>query len=214
MLRRVYRTSGANPLVTRQRCGAAKASEELLAELDKVFESGSALNLCQAARLLDVSEGLLRRLAPDVAARLVQRGKETRRREKIQREAARFDDYWQSFQELRLENSYPAEHKGQARMYQHTGRILGSLEATRFHRKALHLAETAPRSSGLAEGSRLQPPPGKPRQVWIPPPRTTAYPYWGISTRNRPERGTHRDGSGRPSLIHADVLSVDIVTCR
>ncbi|MGF6816498.1 transcriptional regulator with XRE-family HTH domain [Paraburkholderia atlantica] len=140
MLRKVFRSRGHNLLVTRQRRGAAATHETLLAELDWVFESGSALNLCQAARLLDVSESYLRKLAPDVAEKLVQRGRETRRRKKIQREEARFEDFWRSFQQLRLEDIYPAEDKVKARMYQRTGTKLGYLEGTRFHKKALVLA--------------------------------------------------------------------------
>lgn len=144
ILRKVDPASVARPLIVRQRWGAAtKTSERLLAELGRIFESGSAQNLRQAARLLDVDEKFLRKLAPDIAARLVKRGRETMRREKIQREEARFDAFRQSFQELLLENIYPTAQKVIARMYQRTGRGVGYLERTRFHRRALHLEETA-----------------------------------------------------------------------
>lgn len=144
ILRKVDPASVARPLIVRQRWGAAtKTSERLLAELGRIFESGSAQNLRQAARLLDVDEKFLRKLAPDIARRLVKRGRETMRREKIQREEARFDAFRQSFQELRLESIYPTAQKVIARMYQRTGRGVGYLERTRFHRRALHLEETA-----------------------------------------------------------------------
>lgn len=142
MLRRQSRPSDANPLVIRQRCGGAKPPEQLLADLERVFESGLARNLSHAARLLDVDEHFLRRLAPAIAARLVQRGRENRHREKIQREEARFVAFWQSFQELRSENIYPNDKKVRERMYQHMGRTLNFAEAGRFHKRALRLEKT------------------------------------------------------------------------
>jgi polynucleotide 5'-kinase involved in rRNA processing len=82
-----------------------------------------------------VSESFLRKLAPDIAASLVQRGRDIKSRERIQREKTRFDGYWQSFEELRLENVYPARAKVTDRMYRHTGTKLKFVESTDFHRR-------------------------------------------------------------------------------
>ncbi|WP_342965417.1 hypothetical protein [Paraburkholderia sabiae] len=140
MLRKVYPISNADPL----NCKSAKDSQNLLAELDVLFRSGSTENLHQAARLLNVTETFLHKLAPEIAASLVQRGTAIRHCRRIQREEARFHDFWQSFQELRFEGIYPARVKVLERMRRRTGKGLGFREAARFHKRAFDLAETSP----------------------------------------------------------------------
>lgn len=143
MLTKVRRTVDARCLAKRQRNGSAKSKEELLAELEKIVDSGVASNLRSAARLLDISEKFLHRLAPDIAARLVATGKEVKHAEILQREDLRFEHFWQSFQDLCLRNVYPARRKVRERMYLQTGMKLGFDEASRFLRRAHHRAETA-----------------------------------------------------------------------
>jgi hypothetical protein len=143
LLTKVRQTVDARCLAKRQRNGSAKSQEELLAELEKIVDSGVASNLCSAARLLDISEKFLHRLAPDIAARLVTIGKERKHAESLQREDLRFEHFWQSFEELCLRNVYPARRKVKERMYLQTGMKLGFNEANSFLRRAQQRAETA-----------------------------------------------------------------------
>ncbi|SIT41686.1 conserved hypothetical protein [Paraburkholderia piptadeniae] len=148
MLRKVYRTSDADPL----NCRSDKPSETLLEELEFVFRSGSAQNLHQAAQLLGVTERYLHKLAPDIAASLVQEGMQKRRSAKDQRAEARFHDFWQSFQDLRSQGSYPVREKVAARMRRLTGTRLNFYEAARFHARACRQAETTPHSGTAQRG--------------------------------------------------------------
>lgn len=157
MLRRQQRPPGKNLLVPRQRSGSDHSSQKLYVELDTVFESGSARNLSHAALLLDVDVKYLRRLSPTTAAKLVERGRETRHRKKIQREETRFNNYLQSIQELQLEGVYPTHDKVERRMYQRSGTKLDYNETTRFARMARmalnQATDTAP-CSGVQRGKK------------------------------------------------------------
>jgi hypothetical protein len=142
MLRKMYESPDARTVICRRRQFVKfKTSVALIAELKRLEKLGLTKNLSQACRLLDVNESCLRRLAPDFAARLVQRGREARRREKIEREETRFNDYWQSFQEIYRENRKPTGNRVAARMSQRTGRGINVFEVGKFHARAVRLAK-------------------------------------------------------------------------
>ncbi|TCG03061.1 hypothetical protein BZM27_51280 [Paraburkholderia steynii] len=142
MLKRVYQPSN-NYRVMWLNHGTAKTSRDLLTRLNEVFESEPTLNLSQVAQVLEVSQSFLRRLAPDITALIVQRGKEARRRRKVQREEARFDQYYKSFQALCIiENVLPANDKVVRHLLQHNATTLSFVEARGFHKRARHLTES------------------------------------------------------------------------
>ena len=141
MLKRVYRPADNNRLMLLHRGGTIKAPGDFLTRLNEVFESEPALTLSRVAMRLEVSNEYLRRVAPDVAARIVQRGREARHVRKSEREEARFDEYYKSFLSLCIENVYPAKDKVVKRVRRHNGTTLSFDEARRFHQRACHLAE-------------------------------------------------------------------------
>lgn len=138
VLKKIHRSPDARPLVAKHLFGAAKTAEQLLAELHTAYESGSAFNLTRAAVLLGVTERFLHRLAPDISASLVQRGREVRHRKKYQREEGLFSVYFEAFQELCLADRYPGMRKVSERVYQRIGSNLDWSQVCRFHSRAVH----------------------------------------------------------------------------
>jgi hypothetical protein len=125
----------------RPRLGKFQSSEHLIGELKKLDNLRKTKNLLQTSRLLDVSDSCIRKLAPEYAVQLVHRGREARHKEKIEGEKARFNAYWQSFQELCRENKRPAGKRVAMRMSQRTGRKINVFEACTFHARAMRLAK-------------------------------------------------------------------------
>ncbi|MGF6786949.1 hypothetical protein OKW27_001262 [Paraburkholderia sp. 35.1] len=141
-LREMHASSDSRAKVKRRpRFGKFQSSEHLLAELEHLDKSGEVKNLSQVCRLLDVSESCIRKLAPDFAAQLVKRGREARHKEKIEGQKARFNAYWQFFQELCRENEWPTGKRVATRMAQRTGRKINAFEASTFHARAMRLAK-------------------------------------------------------------------------
>jgi hypothetical protein len=103
------------------------------------MESGTASTLRCAARLLDVSEKYLRRMAPDIAAMLVAIGKEARHTASVQRECFRFERFRQSFEDLRVGGVHPSRRKVAKHVYLQTGIKLGFDEAGKFLRRIRQL---------------------------------------------------------------------------
>ncbi|MEX3934387.1 hypothetical protein AB4Y32_21780 [Paraburkholderia phymatum] len=101
---------------------------------------GKTKNLLQTARLLDVSYTCILKRAPEYAAQLVQRGREARHKAKIEGEKARFNAYWQSFQELCRENKRPTGKRVVMRMFQRTGKRRST--ALKLPREARELVPT------------------------------------------------------------------------
>ena len=125
----------------RPRLGKFHSPERLIEELKTLDNLGKTKNLLQTARLLDVSYSCILKLAPEYAAQLVQRGREARHKEKIEGEKARFNAYWQSFQELCRENRWPTGRRVAMRLFQRTGKKINIFEACTFHARAMRLAK-------------------------------------------------------------------------
>jgi len=132
---------GFGQVERRPRLGKFQSPERLIEELKRLDNLGKTENLLQTARLLDVSYSCILKLAPEYAAQLVQRGRETRRKKKIEGEKARFNAYWQSFQEMCRENRWPTGRRVAMRLFQRTGKRSNSFEACTFHARAMRLAK-------------------------------------------------------------------------
>jgi transcriptional regulator with XRE-family HTH domain len=133
-LRKVRRNSTTKRLSNKARTGSARPQEELRAELEQLVESGTASTLRSAARLLDISEKYLRRMAPDIASIIVAIGKEARHTASVQRADIRFEHFRQSFQHLSVGGVHPSRREVVKHVYLQTGIKLGFDDAGKFLR--------------------------------------------------------------------------------
>jgi hypothetical protein len=134
-LRKVCRNTVATCLSKRTRTGSGRSQKELRADLEELMESGAASTLRCTARLLDVSEKYLRRVAPGIAAMLVAIGKEARHTASVQREGFRFERFCQSFQDLSVCGVRPSRREVVKHVYLQTGIKVGFDEAGKFLRR-------------------------------------------------------------------------------
>ncbi|CAN0626370.1 protein of unknown function [Burkholderia multivorans] len=93
---------------------------------------GPASTLHFAARLLDVSEKYLRRLAPDIAATLVAKGKAARHAQSIRHAEQRFECFRQVVTELTVDGVPPPVYRVREHVYLKKQIKLGFDEAQRF----------------------------------------------------------------------------------
>ncbi|MEX3929154.1 TniQ family protein [Paraburkholderia sp. BR10936] len=117
-----------------------ESSEALLTDLRNLESSGMAKNLNQTCRLLDVNKDRLRKLAPDIVARIVKIGREDRHRQKFEREEANFNNYWQCYQELRSQHVQPTRDRVSSLVSQRTGRKFNRSETSKFQTRASRLS--------------------------------------------------------------------------
>jgi hypothetical protein len=138
-LRKVLRNSATKRLIRRTRTGSSRPQEDLPADAKQLLESGRAPTLRCAARLLDVSEKYLRKMAPDITAMLVAIGKEAKRAQGVRREEFRFERFHKSFQKLCVGSVHPSRRKVMKHVYLQTGMKLGFDEGGRFLRRIRRL---------------------------------------------------------------------------
>jgi hypothetical protein len=131
-LRKVNRTSPTTRLTKKTRAGAARPTEELQEDLKKLVDANMQITLRAAARLLDVSERYLRRIAPEVTKLLVAKGREARHTKSVRTSEQRFEYFQQAFQQLTRNNEYPALYKLRVLVYDKTGIKLGYKESHNF----------------------------------------------------------------------------------
>ncbi|MEX3856489.1 TniQ family protein [Paraburkholderia sp. BR10923] len=117
-----------------------ESSDALLTDLKNLESSGMAKNLNQTCSLLDVNKDRLRKLAPDIVARIVKIGREDRHRQKFEREESNFAKYWQCYQELRSQHVRPTRNRVSSLVTQRTGRKFNWSEASKFQTRASRLS--------------------------------------------------------------------------
>lgn len=131
-LKNIARTSPTTRLAEKTRTGAARPKEELREDLEKLVNANMHVSLRAAARLLDVSEGYLRQIAPGATKSLVASWKAANHVKSVHRSEQRFQYLRQAFQQLTRNNEYPALHKLRALVYDETGIKLGYKESHNF----------------------------------------------------------------------------------
>ncbi|MGC8210264.1 TniQ family protein [Ralstonia pseudosolanacearum] len=102
---------GAPELAPKRRAGASSPREELLASLQRAVECGSVATMREAAARLDVSEKYLRKLAPDICSRIVERGAQLRKLASRARRDALAQAYLEEHSGLRGRGIYPSRRK-------------------------------------------------------------------------------------------------------
>ncbi|MEM5448884.1 TniQ family protein [Paraburkholderia guartelaensis] len=121
MLKKVPQPSVRPTFGHKRQDGARRPRDELIAEFERIVESGEVGNAKEAADRLQVSEKFLRMLSSELAGQLVQRGKESRSQAKASRIEGAFEEVWKSFSMLRAANARTSRRAVLKHVFDRTG---------------------------------------------------------------------------------------------
>ncbi|MET2530207.1 TniQ family protein [Ralstonia pseudosolanacearum] len=145
---------GAPQLAPKRRAGASAPREELLASLKQAVECGSIATMREAATCLDVSEKFLRKLAPDVCNRIVERGAQLRKLASQAKQDALGRAYLAEHSALRGRGIYPSRRKVVAGMKAKYGVSYRFPDLQRAQRAAMRMAPVS--KCRTSAGARVQ----------------------------------------------------------
>lgn len=140
---------GAPQLAPKRRAGASSPREELLASLQRAVECGSVATMREAAACLDVSEKFLRKLAPDVCNRIVERGTQLRKLASQAKQDALRRAYLEEHSGLRRRGIYPSRRKVVAGMKAKCAVSYRFPDLQRAQREAMKLAPVFKRRASV-----------------------------------------------------------------
>lgn len=133
--------------------GARRPRDELLAEFERIVGSGEVGNVKQAADRLQVSEKFLRMLSSELAAQLVQRGKDARSQAKANRIEGAFEEVWKSFSMLRAINARTSRRAVVKHVFERSGLTFPRHELAAHMSRAHQLAgSTSARRHACRDG--------------------------------------------------------------
>lgn len=140
---------GAPQLAPKRRAGASSPREELLGSLQRAVECGAVATMREAARCLDVSEKFLRKLAPDVCNRIVERGTQLRKLASQAKQDALRRAYLEEHSGLRRRGIYPSRRKVVAGMKAKCAISYRFPDLQRAQREAMRLAPVSKRRASV-----------------------------------------------------------------
>ncbi len=140
---------GAPQLAPKRRAGASSPREELLASLQRAVECGSVATMREAAACLDVSEKFLRKLAPDVCNRIVERGTQLRKLASQAKQDALRRAYLEEHSGLRRRGIYPSRRRVVAGMKAKCAVSYRFPDLQRAQREAMKLAPVSKRRASV-----------------------------------------------------------------